>query len=66
MTSRLTVELNASQTEFLNNYCERQGVTKAQALRQAIQLQTFGEQARTDGFTFGAFSNCLKREFVQS
>lgn len=53
--SRLTLDLSASQTGFLNYFCEQYDATKAGTIRIAFNLLVEREEALRDGLSFGAW-----------
>lgn len=66
--SRLTLDLSNRMTNALANYAEKHGVTKAEALRSAVELLMAADSAAQDGLKVGAWkvdgANRLEREFV--
>ncbi|MBO9710647.1 MAG: hypothetical protein J7521_20795 [Caulobacter sp.] len=67
--SRLTLDLSTRMTAALNNYAEKHGVTKAEALRSAVELLMVADSAVDEGFKVGAWNTDggqrLEREFVR-
>lgn len=66
--SRLTLDLSNRMTSALTSYAEKHGVTKAEALRNAVELLMAADSAAQDGLKVGAWktdgANRLEREFV--
>jgi hypothetical protein len=65
--SRLTLDLSNRMTSALNSYAEKHGITKAEALRNAVELLMVADDAVEDGLKIGAFNDAekrLEREFV--
>jgi hypothetical protein len=67
--SRLTLDLSTRMTAALNNYAEKHGLSKAEALRNAVELLIIADSAVEDGLKVGAWGNehgqRLEREFVR-
>lgn len=66
--SRLTLDLSTRMTAALTAYAEKHGVTKAEALRSAVQLLLSADKAIEDGLTVGAWGGPdekrVEREFI--
>ena len=65
--SRLTLDLSTRMTAALNGYADKHGITKAEALRSAVELLLVADDAVEDGLKVGAFNpseSRLEREFV--
>ena len=66
--SRLTLDLSNRMTSALNAYAEKHGVTKAEALRSAVELLLVADDAIGEGFKVGAWAaedgQRIEREFV--
>ena len=67
--SRLTLDLSNRMTAALNNYAEKHGLTKAEALRNAVELLMVADSAVDEGLKVGAWGtngeSRLEREFVR-
>ena len=66
--SRLTLDLSTRMTAFLNDYADKRGITKAEALRKAVELLAVADTATEEGFKFGAWNDDdgrrTERQFV--
>lgn len=66
--SRLTLDLSTRLTSALNEYAEKHGITKAEALRNAVDLLLVADSATEDGLKVGAWggseANRIERQFV--
>ena len=66
--SRLTLDLSNRMTAALNAYAEKHGITKAEALRNAVELLVVADDAAAEGLKVGAWGSDdnrrVEREFV--
>ena len=66
--SRLTLDLSTRMTEFLSTYAEKKGITKAEALRSAVELLSVADDAAEEGLKVGAWGGAddrrIERQFV--
>jgi hypothetical protein len=66
--TRLTLDLSNRMTSALNVYAEKHGITKAEALRSAVDLLMAADNASEEGLKVGAWKTegdtRLEREFV--
>lgn len=66
--SRLTLDLSNRMTSALNDYADKHGVTKAEALRNAVELLVAADKAVDQGLKVGAWGvegeQRLEREFI--
>ena len=66
--SRLTLDLSKRMTAVLNQYAERHGVSKADALRNALELLAAAENAADEGLKVGAWGvsdgNRIEQVFI--
>ncbi len=66
--SRLTLDLSGRMNAALNAYAEKHGVSKADALRTALDLLMVADRAVDDGLNVGAWgqrdNQRVEREFV--
>jgi len=66
--SRLTLDLSKRMTAVLNEYADKHGVSKADALRNALELLAVAESAKEEGLRVGAWGASgdqrIEREFV--
>ena len=66
--SRLTLDLSTRMSRALNNYAERHGISKADALRTALDLLMVADSAAEEGLKVGAWGGSetqrIEREFV--
>lgn len=66
--SRLTLDLSTRMTAALNAYADKHGISKAEALRTALELLMVAEDAADEGLRVGAWGGSddqrIEREFV--
>jgi hypothetical protein len=66
--SRLTLDLSTRMTRALNSYADKHGITKADALRTALELLIVADGAAEEGLKVGAWGAVndqrIEREFV--
>ena len=66
--SRLTLDLSTRMTAALNSYAEKHGISKAEALRTALDLLVAADNAAEEGLKVGAWGSTdnrrIEREFV--
>jgi len=66
--SRLTLDLSTRMTAALNAYADKHGISKAEALRTALELLMAADNAAEDGLKVGAWGtddhHRVEREFV--
>lgn len=66
--ARLTLDLSNRMATALNNYAQKHGLTKAEALRTAVELLMAADDAAEDGLRIGAWGGSenqrVEREFV--
>ena len=66
--SRITIDLSIKQTAALNNYMTKHGVSKSDAIRNAIELLMVADASLNDGFKVGAWGTIdgqmIEREFI--
>ena len=64
----MTLDLSTRMTVALSGYAEKRGITKAEALRNAVELLMVAEGAAEDGLKVGAWglddNRRVEREFV--
>ncbi len=66
--SRLTLDLSTRMNGALNSYAEKRGISKAEALRTALDLLMVADGAADEGLKVGAWGDRnnqrIEREFV--
>lgn len=53
--SRLTLDISQRMNESIERLAEKEGVSKADVIRRAIELLIAADTSRNEGFTIGAW-----------